>query len=100
MEANMIELKGTASKAFDPDERFNVWVFIEVPGEGEIHDKVGEWLEIEEAVKLFESYIRPERPAQMLGIIGAVMITDGGDLCCALWNKGKGMVWPKPDVEH
>jgi hypothetical protein len=78
------------------EERFDVWVFIQA-GDEEVHDRAGSGLTAEAAMRLFESYIRPGRPANMLGIINEVRVVDTGDMCVAQWKKGEGIVWPKPD---
>jgi hypothetical protein len=52
-------------------------------------ERVRSFVTAEEAVKAFEHYTN--NVATMLGMVEKVMITDGGDFCVYLWEKGKGV---------
>jgi hypothetical protein len=79
---------GETGMALIPGELFKVWIFFP---DGTYMPE-GDWQPVEEAIKQAKRSI--QKPAAMLGMITKVMITDQGDLCCFLWEYGKGTVFP------
>jgi uncharacterized Rossmann fold enzyme len=71
------------------EELFNVVIFFP-DGSNEY---VGRGLDAEPAVLMARDYAT--RPAAVAGFIERIMITDMDDLCCFLWQFGKGVVFPK-----
>jgi hypothetical protein len=69
------------------DAEFSVYQFF-VDGTNE---RVRSFVIAEEAVMAFEHYTTSI--AVQLGIVEKVMITDGGDHCVYLWEKGRGITW-------
>lgn len=55
---------------------------------------VARFVDAETAVHKAHGYTNPNRPANLLGLIDKVVITDGGDHTTFLWEKGKGIVFP------
>jgi hypothetical protein len=39
-------------------------------------------------------------PGAKIGVISRIIITDGLDLTCFEWQKGKGVVFPGPDDKY
>jgi hypothetical protein len=73
---------------------FSVYQFLQ----GEIYEKVREFVSPEEAMKAAIHYTT--NVAARLGITEKVMITDGGDCCVWEWKKGEGVVWPKQEKDN
>jgi len=62
------------------------------------YERVREFVSAEEAMKAFQHYITCV--GARIGTTKRVMITDGGDCTNALWEFGKGLVYPtKEDCE-
>ena len=58
----------------------------------ETHHYEARNLMAEAAVKL--AYEVSKRPAALVGIIGKILITDGGDFTVFEWQFGKGVTFP------
>jgi hypothetical protein len=70
------------------EERFDVWQYLP----HDLHERVGEDLEAEDAVKLAHSYT--VRPAALIGIIRMVRIIGrDDDSVCFEWQFGKGVTF-------
>ena len=70
-------------------ESFDVWQYFE----DDWHDKVGDGLSAEDAVKLAASYTR--RPAALLGITRKVTIVEReSDYTVFEWQFGVGVTFP------
>lgn len=70
------------------DERFSVYQFFP----NERWEKVRDNVPAAEAVNAFRHYI--SCVGAQLGTTVRVIITDSGDLTCAEWIRGKGIVFP------
>jgi len=53
------------------------------------------WVTVEEATGEFEHVI--SSVAAKTGLLKRVIITDGGDMTNAIWEQGKGIVYPTPE---
>jgi hypothetical protein len=70
------------------EERFDVWQYLP----GDWHEKVGENLSAEDAVKLAHSYTT--RPAAQMGVIRMVRIIGrDDDSVCFEWQFSKGVTF-------
>lgn len=58
-------------------------------------DYISRNVTIEEALRVAHDYIRPERPANKLGIIRQLIITDAGDQTVFQYVAGKGIIFPR-----
>jgi hypothetical protein len=60
------------------------------------YEYVRRWIGAEEAVKVAKHYT--ESIAARLGVVEKVVITDGGDCTNFMWERGKGITFPKRDA--
>lgn len=76
------------------DGEFSVCVFFV----SEEQEYVRGWVSVEEAVEAFRHYTSPTIPAQRLGFIKQVLITDGCDCTAMEWKYGEGLVFPTKEM--
>jgi hypothetical protein len=70
------------------ENEFNVWLFFE----NGPHDQIRHRVSAEEAMKTFAHYT--SSVMAKLGIVQRVIVTDGGDYCCAEWKLSEGYTFP------
>lgn len=70
------------------DERFHVWQFFE---DG-TYERVRDSVLVEEAAIAFRHY--STSVAARVGLTKRIIVTDSGDVICAEWIYGQGIVFP------
>lgn len=73
------------------NETFSVAQFFE----DETYEYVRQHVSKDEAVKAFKHYCTSV--GARIGMTKRVIITDSGNLICAEWKYGEGLVFPKPE---
>jgi len=76
------------------DKEFSVCQFFE---DGS-YEYTRRFVSAEEAMKAFHHYCTSV--GARMGLVARVIITDGGDCCCAEWIRGKGLVYPPKESEN
>lgn len=87
---------GPSGKIGKTDGEYSVCQFFD----NDMHEYTRRWVSLEEAMEAFKHY--SNSIAARHGIVVKVIITDGGDYTNAMWEYGKGLVYPTPEMlrEH